>query len=213
MLGQLLGLRRPPPVTTAAGLAELAGRTAAYVAQKTVIDYCRAKSGSFSYALFEEKPFLDALELCKWEGFAAVLADLMLVFEAYLRGQAGGEAGPLAAALCALYAEVLDSHPLPAHRPQGWHDVKAALGVHLALAQSHPPAAPSELAKPAARQIYAALPIHDYYKELDAGVIEGALGFQMTAFWGTLQRRVDAAAVVADLLTGTAPAEGERPSS
>lgn len=213
MLGQLLGLRRPPPVTTAAGLAELASRTAAYLAQKTTIDYCRAKCGSFSYSLFKEKPFLDALDVSKWEGFAAVLADVVLVLEAFLRPQAADQPEALGAGLKGLYAEVLDSHPLPAHRPQGWDDVKAALAPRLALAQAHPSRPPAELSRTSARRVFDVLPIHDRYKELDAEVIEGALGFQMTAFWGTLRHRVDAAAVVADLVAGAGSATRDRESS
>ena len=61
LLGRLRESMRPAPIATGAALQEFLRERALLVAQKCAIDYCRGKTGLASYALFTEKPFLDAL--------------------------------------------------------------------------------------------------------------------------------------------------------
>src|SRR5213593_5292945 len=85
---------RPKPITTADALKTFVEERAALIAQKCAIDYCRGKTGLASYALFTEKPFLDALEVCRWETFVVVLADLLIVAEGHLRPHVSAEQHP-----------------------------------------------------------------------------------------------------------------------
>src|SRR6187551_2833371 len=104
-LGSVL---RRPPIATAADLQQFLMERAALIAQKCAIDYCRGKTGLASYALFTEKPFLDALDVCRWETFVTVLADLLILAEGCLRPHvAFGERSRLCEALVAVYSGVL----------------------------------------------------------------------------------------------------------
>src|SRR6267142_2609408 len=76
---------RPAPIATTETLKTFLEERAALIAQKCAIDYCRGKTGLASYALFAEKPFLDALDICRWETFVTVLGDLLILVEGYLR--------------------------------------------------------------------------------------------------------------------------------
>src|SRR6266511_6442528 len=76
---------RPAPIATADALRTFLEQRAALIAQKCATDYCRGKTGLASHALFTEKPFLDAFDICRWETFAAVLGDLVLLAEGQLR--------------------------------------------------------------------------------------------------------------------------------
>src|SRR6266571_2862528 len=114
---------RPAPIATAHALKTFLEERAALIAQKCAIDYCRGKTGLASYALFTEKPFLDALDVCRWETFSAVLGDLLIVAEGLLRSHVAAEQRPrLSKALTALYSAVLAALPPPAHRAHGWGD-------------------------------------------------------------------------------------------
>src|SRR5688572_32940935 len=94
---------RPPPIVTVEGLQTFLRERASLIAQKCAIDYCRGKTGLASYALFTERPFLDALDVCRWEAFAAVLGDLLILAETALRPQVeAGERARLCEALVAL---------------------------------------------------------------------------------------------------------------
>ena len=131
MIARLKNLLRPAPITTAAGFRELIAGESAVIAQKTAMGYCTAKTGSFSYALFQEKPFIDALTICRWESFAAVLSDMLVIAETYLRPHAGDARADAGRALVAMYASILRSHPEPKHRPQGWAEEIAAFEAAL----------------------------------------------------------------------------------
>jgi hypothetical protein len=85
---------RPAPIATTDAFRIFLEERAALIAQKCAVDYCRGKTGLASYALFTEKPFLDALEVCRWETFVTVLADLMILAEGCLRPYASAEERP-----------------------------------------------------------------------------------------------------------------------
>jgi hypothetical protein len=117
---------RPAPIATADALKTFLEERASLIAQKCAIDYCRGKTGLASYALFTEKPFLDALDVCRWETFVTVLGDLLLIAEGQLRAHAAAEQRALLhEALFDLYSAVLAPLPTPAHRPDGWDDAMA----------------------------------------------------------------------------------------
>src|SRR5574342_1258858 len=88
---RLLARLTPARIATAEAFATFVEERAALVAPKCAIDYCRGKTGLASYALFTEKPFLDALDVCRWETFAAVLGDLLIVAEGLLRPHVAAE--------------------------------------------------------------------------------------------------------------------------
>src|SRR5262245_29304587 len=137
---RLLGRLRPAPITTVAALRSFLDERAALIAQKCAIDYCRGKTGLASYALFTEQPFLKALDVCRWEAFAAVLGDLVLLAEGRLRPHVASEEHPrLCAALIDLHSTILDALPVPEHRPQGWGDAREAFAAPLKSASAGKP--------------------------------------------------------------------------
>ena len=75
-LRRLLGSRRWAPVTTGQELADFVAAQTAYVAQRSVIEYCRARTGLNWGKLALERQFLDRLEVCRWEAYAIVLAEV-----------------------------------------------------------------------------------------------------------------------------------------
>jgi len=132
VLRSVMARLRPAPIANVGAFKEFLKERALLVAQKCAIDYCRGKTGLASYALFTEEPFLKALDVCRWETFAAVLGDLLILGEGHLRPQAGAERRLLLCdALLRLHADVLDSAAPPPHRTQGWDDVITALAARL----------------------------------------------------------------------------------
>jgi hypothetical protein len=107
----------PAPIATAEALRVFLAERAALIAQKCAIDYCRGKTGLASYALFTEKPFLEALDRCRWDTVAAVLGDLVIVAEGKLRPHVPpAQHSRLWEALAGLYPAILATLPPPAHR-------------------------------------------------------------------------------------------------
>ena len=190
--------RRSRPVRSGVQLGEFLSRHAAFIAQKCADDYCRNKVGLSHYALSEEQTFREAMAICRWEGYAAVLAGLAVVAERLLV-DAGYDPERAGAALVRICAHALAQHPVPAHRPQGWEDVVAALPERLRAARSAPPQPFAEVAAAAGRRLFEVLPIHNRYREFDEQVVIGAVHFNFVGFADRLRRDVDAAALGGDL--------------
>jgi len=200
VLRRVLSRLRPAPIATPAALRTFLEERAALIAQKCAIDYCRGKTGLASHALFTEKTFLDALEVCRWEAFAAVLGDLVILAEAALRPHAPEERERLCAALIELNGSVLASLPAPPHRAQGWDDVTEAFALRLRAAAAGRPQQALDVADHSAKRLFETLPIHASYRELDEEVVYGAVRFRMVAVNQELQRRVAAADLARALL-------------
>ncbi|MCC6473692.1 MAG: hypothetical protein IT514_08105 [Burkholderiales bacterium] len=181
---------RPPPIGTAADLGIFLRERALLIAQKCAIDYVRGKTGLASYALFTEKPFLDALDVCRWETFAAVLGDLAILAEGVLRpGLPLQQHARARAALLRLHEEALTSLPPPAHRAEGWTGMTGAFAPRLEAACAGPPRQALEVADHSARRLFDTLPIHVNMRELDEPVIYGAVRFRMVAVRDEMRRR------------------------
>ena len=209
MIARLKALLRPPPIVSTAALRDFIAGESAVIAQKTAMGYCTAKTGSFSYALFQEKPFIDALAICRWEAFAAVLSDMLVIVETLLRAHAPGEAGDaIGRALAGLYASILRSHPAPRHRPEGWSEEIAAFERRIAAAQAEPPVEPAAVATASGRRLYEVLPLHTNYRVDDEQVIIASVTFQMVGVWDMMRRRIDGPAVARDLVRAAAAGTG-----
>ena len=192
---------RPPGITTAAELRTFLQERASLISQKCAIDYCRGKTNLAAYALFTEKRFLDALDVCRWETFAAVLGDLLIVVEGYLRPHVAPEQRErLCAALIDLHSAVFASLPPPAHRPHGWGDVAEPFVSRLRVAAQGNPARALDVADHSAKRLFDTLPIHIRYRELDEEPVYGSVRFRMVAVSQEMQRRFAAPDLVKELL-------------
>ena len=194
---------RPPPIVTADTLKAFLEERASLIAQKCAIDYCRGKTGLASYALFTEKPFLDALEVCRWETFVTVLGDLLIITEGHLRAHAAAEQyARLHEAFLAMYSAVLARLPAPAHRPDGWGDAIAAFTLRLNTVGLGAPKRALDVADHSAKRLFDTLPIHVSMRALDEEVVYGAVRFRMIAVSQEMDRRFVASDLVKQLLTG-----------
>jgi hypothetical protein len=201
VLRHVMSRLRPAPIGSAGALQAFLQERASLIAQKCAIDYCRGKTGLASYALFTEKPFLEALDVCRWEAFAAVLGDLIILVETALRPHVGPDRREgLCEALIGLYARILASMPVPAHRAQGWDDAAESFALRLRTASAGAPRQALDVADHSARRMFDTLPIHSSYRELDEEIVYGAVRFRMIAVNQELQRRLAPGTLAAELL-------------
>ena len=201
LLRRVISRLRPAPIATNGALKSFLEERALLIAQKCAIDYCRGKTGLASYALFTEEPFLKALDVCRWETFAAVLGDLLILTEAHLRPEAGAARAPqLRDALLRTHADVLAAAGVPAHRSQGWDDTIRVFAARLAAAAAAQPKPAVEIADHSAKRLFDTLPIHSSYRELDEEVVYGAVRFRMVAVNQEIRQRIAAPELLTELL-------------
>lgn len=199
--GRLWARLRPAPIATTGELQTFVRERAFFLAQKCAIDYCRGKTGLASYALFSERTFLDALEVCRWEAAVTMLGDLLILAEGILRPQVpAGQRQQLCDALLALHAAILAALPAPAHRAQGWRDVADNFSLRLAAARVREPQKALDVADHSARRLFDTLPIHASMRDLDEEVVYGSVRFRMISISDEMHKRLAAARLVQQLL-------------
>ncbi|MCK6452043.1 MAG: hypothetical protein L6R19_14495 [Alphaproteobacteria bacterium] len=179
-------------------LAAFLSRHAAFVAQKCSDSYCRAKVGTSHFAMAEEQTFKDANAICRWEGYAEMLAAMMALTGRALV-DAGAEAETVDRVLHDMYVRVLDGHPRPAHRAEGWGDMIAALPGRLKAARAHPVPRLVDIAGAAGKRLFEVLPIHARYRELDEEIVVNSVTFQFVGYSDKFRRQVDVAAIARSL--------------
>jgi hypothetical protein len=186
MLSFLKAFLPAPKVRSVVALQQLLDREAAYLAQKSVIDFARNELGSLSAQAFDDQRFLDKLAVCRWEGFAATLADMVVLAHAQLR-EAGVPRPALDGRLGDLYAAVLAGHPRPDHRTQGWDVEIAALRKRL-VDRPAGPADPQADAAATGAMVFNTLPFPPRDPVENRMVLANAFAFGLISFNDRLRR-------------------------
>lgn len=181
--------------------AEFLRRQAAFVAQKTVIDYCRVKSGRHERQIFANADFKAALGHCRWQVYLAALADVAALAEAWLRPHAAGREGALAEALLRLLDAALAAEPPPEEERDSAEAARLSFPGHLAALQQAPPVAAHRMELRSDAPLFATLPIHADQRAGETPAIRGALRFHIVATQQEMERRFDPAGLAASLMT------------
>lgn len=199
MLAWLRGRIRPPRGGDAVAFAAFLERQAAFVAQKTVIDYCRVKAGRHERQTFADPDFLAALAHCRWQTFAAAVGDVTVLAEAWLRPHAAGEEARLAAALAGIGGTILAAADAPAEEREALDAAREGLPRLLATAQESPPNSADRLRLTAEAPLLATLPIHPDQRIGETPSIRGALRFHIVSTQQEMERGFDPGALFQDL--------------
>jgi hypothetical protein len=189
-LRRLLTRGSRPPVATLDELADFLAAQTAYVAQRTVLEYCRARTGVNWEKLIHEQAFVDALEVCRWEAYAEVLAEVAELVLILLRRQDPGDSRACLPGLVAAADAALRRHPVPAHRAS-WDDASAAIAQHLAQALLASPRAVHLTGFGAADAIFAYLPIHPDLRREDREMLRNSMRFALCRVFDEMTRRLD----------------------
>ena len=132
--------RRQSPIRDAAELAEFIDRQAAFLTQKGIYEYARARAGHYAKVLFKEPEFQAACDVSRWQAFPIGLVMVAEVAAGVLRPLAGDEELRQRQALIALVLDIFDRYPVPAAIGQGrWSELRAELDQRLKLVGFHAP--------------------------------------------------------------------------
>ena len=101
-MGLLDIFRRKPPIRDAAAVADFMDENAAFLMQKGIYEYSRARAGHYAKVLFREPTFHAAVEESRWRAYPLGLAMVAEVVEGVLRERIGAERGEVLQALSEL---------------------------------------------------------------------------------------------------------------
>jgi len=175
-------------VRTLPELATAIGEGAAYLAQGASYSYIRARSGTMGPRLMQDSGFGAGMERCKWEGFAAIAGDLILIVETELRphGAAGADVWRR------LYREVLAAQAMPEHRADtGWADHLARFDLALEAHRALPARSVADLCAHSAEVLLAFAPVEQAIRDLDREMVVNNITFRFIDHVDALRRRAD----------------------
>ena len=209
LLHRLADWFRKPPIATIESLEAFLDSRAAFMAQKCVIEYCRARSGVLSMKLFKEPAFREALHHSRWTTYALVYCDIAEMVEGVLRPPARGKLNRLAERLAHLAERTFASHGLPEGAPEDfWSDAVARLERRLALAQLHAPRPVRDIPKTEIEAILASVPIHPSLRGEDFELLQNNLRINLVRIYEDFVARADRETLGAELSRDLAAAPG-----
>ena len=107
-------VRAPPPISDLRALSAFLDRNAAFLVQKGIYEYSRARAGHYAKVLFSEEGFQAAVEEARWRAYPLGLAMVAELVEGVLGKQAGDERQVVLERLGALVLATLTAIPHPA---------------------------------------------------------------------------------------------------
>lgn len=192
--------RRKPPISDASDLADFIDAQSAFLIQKGMYEYARARSGPYAKVMMAEPEFIEAANRSRWEGYPLGLAMVGEMVEGVLAPQAGGDRRALLDPLVKLVLSVFDRYPVPPMlTAEQWSKARAELALHLERLTTHPPKRVIDIPVPFAERVFSLMPIHKDLLTEDAPTSRGFLQLNLVQMQEELIRRMDVPAMAAKL--------------
>jgi hypothetical protein len=195
-LGFLGFFRGRARIRDAQALADFIDQHAAFLMQKGIYEYSRARAGHYAKVLFAESGFQQAVERSRWRAYPLGLAMVAELVEGVLRPH-GADRKIQLDALGALVLAVFDRHPVPAALgEQAWSDARAELARRLQLIGLHAPKRAFDICEPWAETYFNLMPIHEKLRGSDYPTIRNYLRVTLCNIHEEFTKRMDSDALV-----------------
>ena len=158
-------LAKKHPITTREHLLHFLDNNAAYIAQKCAYAYCHARMGKLAYDALKEPYFQNKMEICRWEGYAVILSDLVLLTAFWFQEQLGKQT-PTTKEFAKLYRDVLARHPIPPHR-KDWREQYKTFDRRIAVALKNRPLSVKRIARSGGKNLFNLVPMGQIFKTND----------------------------------------------
>jgi hypothetical protein len=193
--------RRAPSIQDAGALADFIDQNAAFLVQKGMYEYSRARAGHYAKVLMREPEFLAAIERARWQAYPLGLAMVGEMVEKILHPMIADDRRAGVDALRDLILSVFDRYPRPdSIDAREWSDARIELARRLDLIGLHPPKAVKDMPMPFAKLYFDLMPIHEKLRAADFLAISNYLRVSLINIHDELADRVNVPAVVASLL-------------
>jgi hypothetical protein len=202
---RLLGFRPPAPIATRTDLERFLDRQAAFMVQKCIFEYSRARSGVLSTKLFKEAAFKAAVDTALWRNYPLCLQNSAVMVEHALRPAAGDRATDLREGLVAAVGAVCGRYSIPAGMQQDfWAQAVDSIGRRLRQAGLAAPRAVKDIPCDTADAFFAGLPIHPDLTGFDYELIANNLRVNLCRAYEDFIAVADIPALIAALTAAAA---------
>jgi hypothetical protein len=195
-LGFLGFFRARARIRDAQALADFIDQHAAFLVQKGIYEYSRARAGHYAKVLFAESGFQTAVEQSRWRAYPLGLSMVAELVEGILRPY-GRERHRQLEALNRIVLSVFDRYPVPAALgEQAWSDARAELARRLQLIGLHAPKRAFDICEPWTDTYFNLMPIHEKLRGSDYPTIRNYLRVTLCNIHEEFTKRMDSDALV-----------------
>ena len=199
-------LFRPrPPIRDLAALADFIDAQSAFIVQKGIYEYSRARAGHYAKVLFAEEGFAQSVERARWQAFPLGLSMVGEMVEGAFASQPGVRRREMLDQLISVVLSVFDRYPVPPSIGEGaWLEARRDLAHRLDLVGGHAPKRVMDIPEPLAEAYFAMMPIHEKLRGRDFQTTRNYLRVSLCNIHDELISRMDRAALVRALTAGAA---------
>ena len=199
-------LFRPrPPIRDRDALADFIDAQAAFIVQKGIYEYSRARAGHYAKVLFAEEGFAQSVEHARWKAFPLGLAMVGEMVEGVLAHHAGAQRRAILDQLILVVLGVFDRYPVPPSIGEAaWLEARGELAHRLDLVGGHAPKRVMDIPDPLAEAYFAMMPIHEKLRGRDFQTTRNYLRVSLCNIHDELIARMDKAALERALMVGAA---------
>lgn len=191
---------RPAPICNPAQLADFVDQQSAFLVQKGIYEYSRARAGHYAKVLFAEKDFRDCVEHARWLAYPLGLAMVGEVVEGVLRSHATNDRHALLDELTNLILSIFDRYPVPPSIGRdGWSAARDELAVRLQRVSMHAVKRAMDVPDALADAYVALMPIHQKLRAADHPALRNYLRVTLCNIHEELIRRMDVPSLFAGL--------------
>jgi hypothetical protein len=188
--------RRRPPVRDREALADFIDAQSAFIVQKGIYEYSRARAGHYAKVLFAEQGFAQSVELARWQAYPLGLAMVGEMVEGVLAPGAGTQRREILDQLIAVVLSVFDRYPVPPSiGEEAWLEARRELAHQLDLVGGHAPKRAIDIPDPLAETYFSMMPIHEKLRGRDFDTTRNYLRVCLCNIHDELVERMDGAAV------------------
>ncbi len=210
-MGLLDLFRRPAPVDTIEALDGCVDSHAAFLVQKCIYEYCRARSGILAAKLFKEPSFVAAMDRSRWQNYPICLGHVAVMVEGALRPYAGENVVGLTDGIVAVVERVTAGHEAAAGMEAGfWVAARHRIEERLRLASLAAPRAVKDIPKEDYQAFFDQLPIHESLRGHDFVLVRNNLRVNLCRAYETFVARADLPALSRLLVTEPLSAAARR---
>jgi hypothetical protein len=200
-------LFRPrPPIRDREALADFIDAQSAFIVQKGIYEYSRARAGHYAKVLFAEKGFAQSVEHARWQAYPLGLAMVGEMIEGVLASQLTGMSRrQMLDQLIPVVLSVFDRYPIPPSiGEEAWLEARRELAHRLDLVGGHARKRVMDIPDPLAETYFAMMPIHEKLRGRDLQTTRNYLRVSLCNIHDELVERMDRAALERALVAGAA---------
>jgi hypothetical protein len=196
-MGFLDLFRRAEPIAGRDAFMDFLDTQAAFLAQKGMFEYSRARAGPYGNVLFSDAVFLEELEKSRWVAFPIMLAMISEALEGVLRPAAGDRRDEVLRGVGAVALAIFDRYPTPAALTADiWMEARRQLEHDLTLIGLHGVKRVMDIPIRYVDRYVGSMPIHEKLRAKDAPTIHNYLRTNLCNMHDVFVQRADVPALV-----------------